>query len=335
MNLSSYLFGVYADSYEQYPDDYTSKILKRFSDLSHPPAQLIIHREGDLMYYGYTRMLGEEHHVGLCAVLNGVAITDVQRLFGAFERVVETMASRQSFICVKKKGELCSKLCQLRADRAEVTHTMELLKSCLENMDDATVNLPAMDTETVKDDVHRFCAEDDEAEILKYSLAPGYTVVWKQDKVVRKRNKIVQKLDKAKSLLMEPFRKQDKVVQKQDVPEAAPMEFFQKQDKVVQKQDAPEAALMEFFRKQDKVVQKPDAFEAALMEFLRKQDKVVQKQDAPEAALMELLRKQDKVVQKQDAPKAALMESFLKQDKAVQKPDAFEAALREFFQSLL
>lgn len=181
MNLSIYLFGVYVNSYQQYPNDYTRKMFKQFSALSFPPTQLIIHREGDLMYYGYTRMLGKEHHVGLCAVVNGVAITDVQRLFGVFEGVVETMAYRQSLICVNEKGELCSKLRKLREDMAEVDLTVELLKSCLENMDDATVNLPALDTETGKDDVHRFSAEDDEAEILKYSLVPGYTVIWKKD----------------------------------------------------------------------------------------------------------------------------------------------------------
>ena len=53
MNASIYVFGKFNNGYSQFPDDYSSSIFETFHKHAKSVTQLSIHREGNLMYYGY------------------------------------------------------------------------------------------------------------------------------------------------------------------------------------------------------------------------------------------------------------------------------------------
>lgn len=69
MNSTIYVFGNLAGRYVQSCDDYTRDIFLRFYNMSANPIQVIIHRDKDLMYYGYIRKLyaAQEYRL-LCRV---------------------------------------------------------------------------------------------------------------------------------------------------------------------------------------------------------------------------------------------------------------------------
>ena len=57
MNISVYLFGEFSVGYSQYPNDYAKIIFESFAKSAQATTQITIHRDGDLMYYGYIRKM--------------------------------------------------------------------------------------------------------------------------------------------------------------------------------------------------------------------------------------------------------------------------------------
>lgn len=90
MNATVYVFSKLNGKYSQYPDDYTRELFDKFQSLSGAGAKMVIHREGDLMYYGYIRQLTrKEDYMGFCILLNGVMLTGIEPLAVLFEKVYD------------------------------------------------------------------------------------------------------------------------------------------------------------------------------------------------------------------------------------------------------
>lgn len=71
MNISVYLFGEFSVGYSQYPNDYAKIIFESFAKSAQATTQITIHRDGDLMYYGYIRKMENAEYLGVCVVVNG------------------------------------------------------------------------------------------------------------------------------------------------------------------------------------------------------------------------------------------------------------------------
>lgn len=87
MNNTTYIFGNFWKTYTQFPDDYTSRIFTTFAMIASKKSQMVIHRDGDLMYYSYIHTLtgGNNQYLGFCILLNGALVKDMHALFTLFE----------------------------------------------------------------------------------------------------------------------------------------------------------------------------------------------------------------------------------------------------------
>ena len=90
MNATVYVFSKLNGRYSQYPDDYTRELFDKFQSLSGAGAKMVIHRDGELMYYGYIRQLTrKEDYMGFCILLNGVMLTGIEPLAAVFEKAFD------------------------------------------------------------------------------------------------------------------------------------------------------------------------------------------------------------------------------------------------------
>ena len=95
----------------QYPDDSTSSVFSRFIAHATSKQTIAIHRDGDLMYYGYIRQWKGGESFGICFVLNGVMISDIPRKFTyrpnyisqLFEDAINAIAETHTLIYPDKK----------------------------------------------------------------------------------------------------------------------------------------------------------------------------------------------------------------------------------------
>ena len=88
INSSIYIFGNFDGGYTQYPDNYAKNIYQKYFVQSPSKSQIIIHRENDLMYYGYVRKLdNNSQYIGFCVLLNGSMFSNISILFSIFENL--------------------------------------------------------------------------------------------------------------------------------------------------------------------------------------------------------------------------------------------------------
>ena len=179
MNISVYLFGEFSVGYSQYPNDYAKIIFESFAKSAQATTQISIHRDGDLMYYGYIRKMENAEYLGLCVVVNGKYITQLDGMFAIYEQVIESMVRNGYLIHYGDKGEITSKVGQLYENREEIDLITSNLQAAFDRLEGSSKKLPAVNYGVAKNSVKSFSIQDDGQEIIKSSYTNGYTFIYK------------------------------------------------------------------------------------------------------------------------------------------------------------
>ena len=212
MNLSIYIFGDLGNGHTQYPNDYTRDIFQYFYQKSQATTQLAIHRDQDLMYYGYVRKLENGNYIGLCTVINGKILTHVDSLFSVFEGVIETMVRNGYLIHYNDKGEIASKIGRMYENREEIDLISSSLTSSFNGIERLSRKLPPISYSTARDSVKNYSVQDDNEDIVRSSYTNGYTFVYKSKgyntaqmnsytSIINQKNEIIANLQSERSKL--------------------------------------------------------------------------------------------------------------------------------------
>ncbi len=180
MNSSVYIFGNLSSGYTQYPDEgFATSTFQHFHKRSKSITQIAIRRDGNLMYYAYIRKLEQGQYLGLCVLLNGVAITKFDGLFSLYENTISNLAAKGYLIKYSESGTLIANAQHLYINREEIDLTTESVKVGFEKMQSVAIKLPPISYSTSKESIKEFTIEDDAKEILKSSCTNGYTYIYK------------------------------------------------------------------------------------------------------------------------------------------------------------
>lgn len=179
MNLNVYLFGELGAGYTQYPDDYSKTIFEKFFELSRATTQVIIHRVNDLMYYGYIRKLENNQFIGICVVINGRYIPQIDNLFSLYEQLIELMVKNGYFIHYDDKGEIISNVSRFCDYQDEVDLITQNLQVSFSRFDKASKQLPPVNYNTSNGRIKNYVISDDSNDIVKSSFMNGFTFIYK------------------------------------------------------------------------------------------------------------------------------------------------------------
>ena len=179
MNASVYLFGEFNSGYSQYPDDYASSIFQKFSANAKSTTQIAIHRDGNLVYYGYIRKLQQGRYIGLCVVLNGLILKRIDGLFSLFENTISNLVTNGKLIHFNEQGDLVTCVEKLYLNQEEIDLLTESLRAGFKRFEAYSATLPAVSYGTSKDSCKDFVVDDEQEDIIKSSYTNGYTYVYK------------------------------------------------------------------------------------------------------------------------------------------------------------
>lgn len=84
MTIQIYYFGQSSVGYTQYPTDFTHNFFEEFLKKGKLKVQIIAHRQGDLLYYGYVRHLDSGKPIGICIATDAI-FTNNRDLFQTFD----------------------------------------------------------------------------------------------------------------------------------------------------------------------------------------------------------------------------------------------------------
>lgn len=105
-NISTYVLAQSSNTYAQYIADASEERFKVALTLCDSPSQLLIQREGNLMYYLYVRQHSSQERFGLCVVANGMMATDLERVFEVFEQSYESIVLKGKILDLDKSGNV-------------------------------------------------------------------------------------------------------------------------------------------------------------------------------------------------------------------------------------
>lgn len=179
MNGSIYIFGELSSGYTQYPDDGSSDVFKTFYRNSKATTQIAIHRERNLMYYGYIRKLHNHKYIGICFVLHGGMIKDVNTLWGIYEKTISDFVNKGDFIHLSKNGEIVAGVSELYKHEESIKLTINKLSEIFENIE--IHQLPIADYSVSKNSSKDFSFTDNIEEIVRASHTFGFTYIYKDE----------------------------------------------------------------------------------------------------------------------------------------------------------
>ena len=179
MNCTIYLFGNLGQGLTLYPNDYTKDIFKEFISKASAPTQLIIHRDGTIMNYGYIRKIENDHLFGICVQINGQLVTAIKNLFEVFEDIITNIVVRGDILQLNKQGNIISATSNFTDKPQEVDRIIAYSQTELANLSSYCQTLPDIDYSSSYNDISNFKDSDNNQNIVNSSAKNGYTFVFK------------------------------------------------------------------------------------------------------------------------------------------------------------
>jgi len=180
VNISTYIFGLFDNGYSQYPNDYTRSIFQNFYENSTAPAQILVHRDGAIIYYGYIRKLENRRYIGFSVVLNSLMLTDFKEMFSIFEKTITNLVVNGNLLQFDDKGNIVPTVQHLYLEHAEISHFSKYLRNEFARLETSCKVLPPISYEIAKDEIRKFPISNDEDEIIEASSKYSYCVIFKQ-----------------------------------------------------------------------------------------------------------------------------------------------------------
>lgn len=178
MNSSIYVFGNLAKGYTQYPIDSTVEIFQNEYIKSTSPAQIVVHRDGNLMYYSYILTFGD-HYLGFCTVNNGTAFVDFEKMFGICESLIERLVESGFLIGLDEKGDITPLSTELYLSSDELNFITDYLTEDFKKL--STISLPSVDYSISRETTAHMSLADGNAAILQSTYSNSYTIVHKDE----------------------------------------------------------------------------------------------------------------------------------------------------------
>lgn len=180
MNSSVYTFGSLSRGYTQYPyDESSAAVFQRLAAMSDATTQLVIHREGDLMYYAYVRNLETGKYLGLCVMLNGMMITVFREMFALFENAISNLVYNGHLIKYDERGWIVPNTEKLYLDKDVLAQVEKILKDGFNQFQTSSLPLPPVNYASGNYSSAVFSIENADSDILQSSYNNAYTCIYK------------------------------------------------------------------------------------------------------------------------------------------------------------
>ena len=104
MEPQVYFFGTLHNGFSSYPGDHTRAFFEEFLKRSKNQLQIVVHREDNLLHYGYVRKFSNKFF-GICICLD-IIYTDIRTLFRIMDEVYANMILQGDVIKMNSRGDI-------------------------------------------------------------------------------------------------------------------------------------------------------------------------------------------------------------------------------------
>ena len=180
MNASVYIWGDFGRGLTLYPEDFSKDVISTFYNNSTSKTQLLIHRNNELMYYGYSRQLaGNSKLIGFCVLVNDVMYNDVLKQFPVFEDVIAYLVQSTDILTLNENGDVSSNLKDINDQQGEFDSFAYIVNQYLKRLDNTISKLPPINYNTTINRTKFYTSDNSNNEILNETCKTGFVYVRK------------------------------------------------------------------------------------------------------------------------------------------------------------
>lgn len=180
MNISAYVFGALKEKNELYPDNSVTVIVNKTITLLGAESQVVIQRQGAVMYYTYVRRFDSTHWFGMGVSINGYYLKSMTDVFSLFEKLMSKIALQGIFLRYTESGITYSSRNSLSDYDGECLYWVDKVKDAFTDV--VSGILPPVDFSRSKYSIKTFHHTETDSEIATTSCKFPTTVVLKPGK---------------------------------------------------------------------------------------------------------------------------------------------------------
>ena len=132
MILRNYLFSKDFDTYQQYPNDFAKQFLNQITSNLLSTNQIVIHRDGNLIYYAYVQVISSNKILGHC-IVTGEICTNIKELYELFFKTIEQSACKGILFSYDSTGDICKQTGNFSEEGAEINEFFKDFNNIADN----------------------------------------------------------------------------------------------------------------------------------------------------------------------------------------------------------
>lgn len=132
MILRNYLFSKDFDTYQQYPNDFAKQFLNQITSNLLSTNQIVIHRDGNLIYYAYVQVISSNKILGHC-IVTGEICTNIKELYELFFKTIEQSACKGILFSYDSTGDICKQTGKFSEEGAEINEFFKDFNNIADN----------------------------------------------------------------------------------------------------------------------------------------------------------------------------------------------------------
>ena len=181
MILKVFLFSKIYGAYQQYTaDHYSATYLKQVFDNCSASDQIVIHRNGNLIYYAYAHKSSKSELCGICVVCGEICL-NLQWLYEYFQSVLEASASKGVLFRYDEHGQIRRNVDKFSSEAAEVDNLFREIRENLNNRQSYWEDLPPEDFSIPLESKISFAFNEDSKDNITDAIRHYHNVVVTMD----------------------------------------------------------------------------------------------------------------------------------------------------------
>lgn len=180
MNSAAYIFSN-SGTYSQYPDDYAKEIFQTMAENASGESTVAIHRENNLMYYGYIYKF-QQQYIGFGVLVNNVLLSDIDSIFRIFENAVVDLITTYKILKITGTGEIIH-----NSDSEPTPDTLSRiinhLREEFSKLEETATKLPPVNYSISNNQSKQFGYKHSHTGIVEASGKYAYTYICKNDEI--------------------------------------------------------------------------------------------------------------------------------------------------------
>lgn len=144
MILKTYIFSYASGNYQQYISDHSETFIRQNCINSTEQHQIVVRRDGNLMYYTYVYKINTSTALGLSVVCGEICL-NLHWLYEFLLNTLDVSAQKGVLFAYDEKGAISQKVTNFSAEAAEVDNIFRTIKDYLEKRPSYWETLPPED----------------------------------------------------------------------------------------------------------------------------------------------------------------------------------------------